>query len=107
MAVKLTLTYPTALALVAISQGHRYGFDIMDATGLPDGTVYPILRRLESRGHLRGSWEDAAEAAAQGRPARRYYQLTGAGDQALRAALDRYPRLMALFGSAGPEPAGE
>ena len=102
MATKLTLTYPTAVALAAISRGHRYGFDIMDATGLPDGTVYPILRRLESRGHLRAHWEDADAAAGEGRPPRRYYELTGAGDEALRAAVARYPRLMALFaGAAG------
>lgn len=36
----------------------------MDATGLPDGTVYPILRRLERRGVLEGRWED--EEAAKG-----------------------------------------
>ena len=53
-----SLTYPTAAVLLAIRSGHRYGFDIMDATGLPDGTVYPILRRLERRGVLRGDWED-------------------------------------------------
>ena len=47
-----SLTYPTAAVLLAIRHGHRYGFDVMDATGLPDGTVYPILRRLERRGVL-------------------------------------------------------
>ena len=30
---RVTLTYPTALALAAIQEGHRYGFDIMDVTG--------------------------------------------------------------------------
>jgi DNA-binding PadR family transcriptional regulator len=50
-----SLTYPTAAVLLAIRSGHRYGFDIMDATGLPDGTVYPILRRLERRGVLAGA----------------------------------------------------
>jgi DNA-binding PadR family transcriptional regulator len=44
------MTYPTAAVLMAIRHGHRYGFDVMDATGLPDGTVYPILRRLERPG---------------------------------------------------------
>jgi PadR family transcriptional regulator PadR len=55
-----SLTYPTATVLLAIRSGHRYGFDIMDVTGLPDGTVYPILRRLERRGVLKGDWEDEA-----------------------------------------------
>lgn len=92
---RVTLTYPTSLALVAISQGYRYGFDIMDATGLPDGTVYPILRRLESRGLLRAYWEQEEDARLAGRPPRRYYELTGDGETALRSALDRYPRLLA------------
>ncbi len=39
-----SFTYPTAAVLLAIVHGHRYGFDVMDATGLPDGTVYPMLR---------------------------------------------------------------
>ena len=44
-----SLTYATASVLLAVRSGQRYGFEIMDATGLPDGTVYPILRRLERR----------------------------------------------------------
>jgi PadR family transcriptional regulator PadR len=97
---KMRLTYPTALALAAISEGYRYGFDIMDVTGLPDGTVYPILRRLESRGQLVGRWEEEEEAFREGRPARRYYELTEQGESALSEALDRYPRLRSLIGGA-------
>ena len=44
----MRLTYPTTLVLQALLQGHHHGFDIMDATSLPSGTVYPILRRLEA-----------------------------------------------------------
>lgn len=101
MTTKITFTYPTAMALAAIGEGHRYGFDIMDATGLPDGTVYPILRRLEGRGYLVGKWEDEDVAFRDGRPARRYYELTAAGDDALRAALAKFPRLSELFPEAG------
>ena len=43
----MNLTYPTTLVLHALANGIRHGFDIIDATGLPSGTVYPILRRLE------------------------------------------------------------
>ena len=98
--MKIMLTYPTAMALAAISHGHRYGFDIMDATGLPDGTVYPILRRLETRGCLVGLWEDAEIAFREGRPARRYYELTAAGMEALGLALQRFPRMVELFPDA-------
>ena len=46
----VNLTLPTTLVLQALARGHHYGFDVMDATGLPSGTVYPLLRRLEHEG---------------------------------------------------------
>jgi DNA-binding PadR family transcriptional regulator len=53
---RLNLTYPTALVLQALANGFHHGFDIMDATGLPSGTVYPILRRLDREGLLASEW---------------------------------------------------
>jgi len=91
------LTYPTAAVLLAIRNGHRYGFDIMDATRLPDGTVYPILRRLERRGVLAGKWEDEASARAEQRPQRRYYALTPLGDESMAEVEARFPSLPHLF----------
>ena len=87
------LTYPTAVVLVAVSRGLRYGFDIIDATGLQSGSVYPILRRLEDAGVLRSKWEPVRAARDEQRPPRRYYQVTGAGAEALREVLRRYPEL--------------
>jgi len=87
------LTYPTGLVLLAITRGFRHGFDIIDASGLKSGTVYPLLRRLEEAGLLRARWEAVADARDAQRPPRRYYQLTGAGAQALRDANERYPGL--------------
>lgn len=92
------LTFPTATVLIAVHAGHRYGFDVMDATGLPDGTVYPILRRLEDHGVLDAQWENEDEARADRRPARRYYRLTPDGAVALAAALDRFPMLARTLG---------
>jgi DNA-binding PadR family transcriptional regulator len=99
-----SLTYATAAVLLAVRGGHRYGFDVMDATGLPDGTVYPILRRLERRGVLAAAWEDEAAARAEQRPPRRYYRLTPLGEQALAEVTDRFPALARLF-DADPETA--
>jgi len=42
----MNLTYATTLILKTIAEGRPHGFEIMDATGLPSGTVYPALRRL-------------------------------------------------------------
>ena len=95
------LTYPTATVLLAVRAGHRYGFDVMDATGLPDGTVYPILRRLERRGVLEGRWEDEDEARREQRPQRRYYRLTPLGESAMAEVVERFPTLCRLFVKPG------
>ena len=42
------------------------------------GTLYKALARLEEFGLLTSAWEDAA-TAAEGRPRRRLYELTGEG----------------------------
>jgi DNA-binding PadR family transcriptional regulator len=84
------LTYPTALVLQALSRGFHYGFDIMDATGLPSGTVYPILRRLDREGLLESAWERPAAAQRAHRPPRRNYSITKEGKAMLAAAAERY-----------------
>jgi PadR family transcriptional regulator PadR len=84
------LTYIGALVLHAISSGNRYGFQIMAATGLASGTVYPALRRLESAHLIRSQWEKAAVARAEQRPTRKYYLLTVDGEAALAEAGKRY-----------------
>ena len=100
------LTRPTALVLRSLARGVRHGFDVLDDTGLESGTVYPILRRLEDAGCVRSRWEAAERARAERRPPRRYYELTGAGAEALREALARYPDVRARApGGARPRPA--
>jgi PadR family transcriptional regulator PadR len=100
---KPNLTFPTGLVLQAISHGNRHGFDIIDATGLPSGTVYPALRRLEGAGCLSSRWEARDTAAAEGRPPRCYYELTPAGESLLEQALERFPAIRWTVG-AGPSP---
>jgi PadR family transcriptional regulator, regulatory protein PadR len=87
------LTYPTALVLQALLDGHHHGFDIMDATGLPSGTVYPILRRLDAEGCVRSKWEKEGVARREQRPPRRYYELTGGGKT---IAIDAKQRAQAM-----------
>jgi len=92
--IKLTLT--SALILYVIGAGYPYGFDIMEATGLPSGTVYPALRRLEQQALVHSSWEKHSKAQAEQRPARKYYKLTSAGDRALANAVQRYRMLQQI-----------
>jgi PadR family transcriptional regulator, regulatory protein PadR len=84
------LTHSAAIVLQAARKGYRHGFDIAEATGLAGGTVYPILRRLERDRLLAARWEPAAIAHREGRPPRRYYEITPRGEQALQEALDRF-----------------
>ena len=46
------------------------------------GTLYRALDRLEASGLLASRWEDPLIAAAEGRPRRRLYRLTAAGQRA-------------------------
>ena len=88
------LGYATVAVLRAVRDGYGYGTDIMERTGLPSGTVYPTLSRMDERGYLRSRWEKREVADAERRPRRRYYRLTPSGRGALDAAVRRLAALM-------------
>ncbi|HMG34383.1 MAG TPA: PadR family transcriptional regulator [Blastocatellia bacterium] len=96
MGQKPYISHSAAVILQALANGYQYGFDIMDITGLPSGTVYPALRRLEEAGLVDSKWEKAHIAQKEQRPPRKYYELTGDGNDALADALKRY-RLLENF----------
>jgi DNA-binding PadR family transcriptional regulator len=98
------LTQSTTLVLVALARGVRHGFDLLDETGLESGTVYPILRRLERAGLLRSRWEAVQHARAEGRPPRRYYELTGVGAEVLQEAIAQHPELARVSAARGGVP---
>jgi PadR family transcriptional regulator PadR len=99
------LSYATVSVLHAIAAGVRYGFDIMDRTELPSGTVYPALSRLERDGFVRSHWEDLARAHGDRRPPRRYYRITAHGERALADALARFRALKPLRSALTARPA--
>jgi PadR family transcriptional regulator PadR len=81
----VTLTsFTGVLILQALAQGYRFGFDVMQVTGLPSGTIYPALRRLESLDFVTSDWEKDVNARKEGRPRRRYYTLTQLGRRQLK-----------------------
>lgn len=88
------LSITVVCVLRAIADGFQYGFDIIDRTDLPSGTVYPALGRLERDGLVKSAWEDEAGAHAEGRPARRYYKLTAPGVKALSEAAAFYRSML-------------
>jgi PadR family transcriptional regulator PadR len=52
------------------------------------GTLYKALDRLERAGYLQSRWEDPRIGAGEGRPRRRFYRLTLAGEGALAQAIE-------------------
>lgn len=95
------LSYTGLFVLQALAQGHRFGFDIMDVTQLPSGSVYPALRRLETLGLVRSDWETDKEARDNARSRRRYYELTKTGREQLVEAESRYRAVAKLFAQRG------
>ncbi len=75
------------LILAVLQPGPEHGYAIIEQIKqrsqgsfvLAEGTIYPVLHRMEREGLLRSSWSQAA-----GRR-RRVYELTGAGRESLRA----------------------
>jgi PadR family transcriptional regulator, regulatory protein PadR len=72
-----------------------YGFELSRITGLPSGTIYPILRRLEDDDLIESRWAEV-DAGTQRRN-RRYYALTAEGRRvAQKATVDQRQALRLL-----------
>jgi DNA-binding PadR family transcriptional regulator len=99
MASEMKLSHTAAMILQAIDTGCVYGFSIMEMTGLPSGTVYPAMRRLERDELISSRWERQSIADAEQRPPRKYYKLTAAGRVTLEASRKRYPLLERMIPS--------
>jgi DNA-binding PadR family transcriptional regulator len=104
MAPETKLSHTAAIILQALDAGFVYGFSIMEMTGLPSGTVYPAMRRLERDALIRSQWERQSIADAEQRPARKYYKLTAAGKTTLQSSRKRYPLLERLIPSEEAKP---
>jgi DNA-binding PadR family transcriptional regulator len=73
------------MVLAALERGETHGFEVLrrleelgsGALSLREGTLYPVLYRLEEAGLVRGAWED--ETSGRRGPRRRTYQLTAKG----------------------------
>jgi PadR family transcriptional regulator, regulatory protein PadR len=68
------------VVLSLLSGGERYGLDILERAGgsggvLSDGTLYPLLTRLEREGKVEARWAMADDAKIP----RKYYRLSAEG----------------------------
>ena len=90
------LSHAGTAVLQAVANGHGHGFDIMAITGLPSGTVYPSLRRLEGAGLARLSLgRPSGRAGGVAASAQVLRGISKAGEGALASALARYRGLTA------------
>jgi DNA-binding PadR family transcriptional regulator len=91
------------IAVLALMRRPTYGYQLLkdlDARGLPaeEGTLYPILRRLEKQGLIGGEWD------TNGTRPRKYYRMTAEGERTLGSLLDTWKGIHgALAALAGEE----
>jgi PadR family transcriptional regulator, regulatory protein PadR len=105
MGVQVRITIQTLLVLQTLLEdpaSEHYGLKISERSGLPTGSIYPILARLESAGWVASSWEDIDESAA-GRRARRYYQLTDEGAEKAQDEIAALQRRLAASAARMPQ----
>jgi len=69
----------------------QYGFGLMGSTGVGSGSLYPLLDRLERIGWVEVH-DEVIDEVAEGRPKRRLYRLTGAGQREGRRAVANFYR---------------
>ncbi|KAA6459273.1 PadR family transcriptional regulator [Acidobacteria bacterium AB60] len=89
------------LALLSLlEEGPQYGLEILDrlredaGLGLAEGTIYPLLHRLEGAKLVQSKWRLDAEAS---RP-RKYYELTSSGRKELAVQLTEWFELSNALG---------
>lgn len=67
--------------LSLLSENDKYGYELAEAIGtkihISEGSIYPLLRRLQKEGYF-----DVYLKESQNGPARKYYRLTGKGKKA-------------------------
>lgn len=89
---------PCVLSLLGLRPrfGLELGRDLAAADGLltSDGTVYPLLNLLRDAGLVTSEWQDN-----EGERARRYYSITEAGRQSLRAFRADWAQFSATVGN--------
>jgi PadR family transcriptional regulator PadR len=76
---RMTIQTQAVLGALLAADGEVYGLQLVRTSGLAAGTVYPILQRLLAMGWIVARWEPAEQAQAEGRPPRRYYELSPEG----------------------------
>ncbi len=96
----LTAASVRPIMLSILAEGESYGYSIMQRihdlsegeVQWSDGTLYPVLHRLELEGLIKARWV----VPSSGRK-RKYYRLTAAGSKALALERDRWMRVHSML----------
>lgn len=85
------------LVLATLSQlgESKYGYDLISHLGdlgleVEQGTLYPLLRRLEGQGLLESEW------VIKGSRPRRYYKISPAGEEVLAKMITDWSQIAAV-----------
>ena len=92
------------MVLAALERDAAHGFEVLrrleelgcGALTLKEGTLYPVLYRLEEAGLIRGEWED--DAAGRRGPRRRIYRLTEKGKRDLARRREDWSHFVTIVG---------
>src|SRR5215469_12125342 len=81
-----------SLAVLSQLRQEHYGYTLrkaLDETGLDidEGTLYPLLRRLETQGLLQSEWRE------ENKRKKRFYRLTAFGETILEQLLEEFRRI--------------
>ena len=86
------------LVLATLSQldQAKYGYALIDELSkrgldIDQGTLYPLLRRLEEQGLLESEWN------VEGSRPRRYYQISAVGEELLQELTEDWRELTAVM----------
>jgi len=84
------------LAVLARLRAEHYGYTLRKALleqglDIDEGTLYPLLRRLEAQGLLQSEWRE------ENRRKKRFYRLAPAGEPVLADLLDELQRMNATL----------
>ncbi|HVN00809.1 MAG TPA: PadR family transcriptional regulator [Caulobacteraceae bacterium] len=75
--------------LALLSRGDSYAYEIAsrlaDAIGMGEGTIYPLMRRMQSDGLVETYLVESSAG-----PSRKYYRLTEAGRRSMAAQRDAW-----------------
>ena len=91
--------------LAMLAREPLYAFDVvrrlgaLDGLATSEGTIYPLLTRLRTKGWLSSTW-----VPSDAGPPRRYYDLTQGGRRVLDVFADDWRRVSATVDALLPRP---